>query len=412
MALEPITRQEKIIAGQDLTPITRMEKFLKEFGGSGGGGAQPDWNAAEGEPGHILNRPFGESTEVLFDQWVELVDADGDVGVYTGPFPELLEAANTYNITYNGNVYKCVPLDALSAGYPTFIGNTSVMGGADTGEPFAIVVVEDPDVGGIGTSIMSCAGDTSATIRIEKFVIHTIDPKFLPDGVPCVQQGELVEILPMTEVVADNGSFNIYTKIEGVEVGKSYIVNYNGTEYKCVGQDFAAIPGAVALGNLGAFGGEPTGEPFVFSVVPDAMFEQTGFGAQIVPLYDAEAVSVAVSALSETLHKIDPRLLPDDLVRDVLIVKVATVDTDGNPLTASYTGHDIEGSCLFMNKAVLFSYNGKTLPLIAAIDSGATAEFGNIYFSNGSLLRDYVVIDADGNITTYEMGETVTLNAT
>ena len=38
MSLEPITRQEKIIAGQDLTPITRLEKFLKNFGGSGGGG--------------------------------------------------------------------------------------------------------------------------------------------------------------------------------------------------------------------------------------------------------------------------------------------------------------------------------------------------------------------------------------
>ena len=37
MALEPITRQEKIIAGQDLTPITRMEKFLKQFGGGGSG---------------------------------------------------------------------------------------------------------------------------------------------------------------------------------------------------------------------------------------------------------------------------------------------------------------------------------------------------------------------------------------
>ena len=38
MALEPITRQEKIIAGQDLTPITRLEMFLKNFGGGGGGG--------------------------------------------------------------------------------------------------------------------------------------------------------------------------------------------------------------------------------------------------------------------------------------------------------------------------------------------------------------------------------------
>ena len=39
MELEPITRQEKIIAGQDLTPITRMEMFLKQYGGGGGGGS-------------------------------------------------------------------------------------------------------------------------------------------------------------------------------------------------------------------------------------------------------------------------------------------------------------------------------------------------------------------------------------
>lgn len=129
----------------------------------------------------LRDRPFGESTEVLFDQRVEFTDGDGEVGTYTGPFTELLEADKTYSVTYNGNVYKCVPLDDLGAGYPTFIGNTSVMGGADTGEPFAIVVVEDPD-GGIGTSIISCAGDTSATVKIEKSVIHTIDPKFLPGG--------------------------------------------------------------------------------------------------------------------------------------------------------------------------------------------------------------------------------------
>lgn len=37
MELEPITRKEKIIAGQDLTPITRMEMFLKQHVGGGGG---------------------------------------------------------------------------------------------------------------------------------------------------------------------------------------------------------------------------------------------------------------------------------------------------------------------------------------------------------------------------------------
>ena len=39
MALEPITRQEKIIAGKDLEPVTRMEMFLKQYGGGVGGGA-------------------------------------------------------------------------------------------------------------------------------------------------------------------------------------------------------------------------------------------------------------------------------------------------------------------------------------------------------------------------------------
>lgn len=41
MELEPITRKEKIIAGQDLTPITRMEKFLKQYGGGGGSVPKP-----------------------------------------------------------------------------------------------------------------------------------------------------------------------------------------------------------------------------------------------------------------------------------------------------------------------------------------------------------------------------------
>ena len=47
MALEPITRQEQIIAGKDLQPVTRMEFFLKTYGGGGsGGGVSPEEVAA------------------------------------------------------------------------------------------------------------------------------------------------------------------------------------------------------------------------------------------------------------------------------------------------------------------------------------------------------------------------------
>ena len=43
MALEPITRQEQIIAGKDLEPVTRMEMFLKQYGGGGGSGFEYDF---------------------------------------------------------------------------------------------------------------------------------------------------------------------------------------------------------------------------------------------------------------------------------------------------------------------------------------------------------------------------------
>ena len=46
MALKPITRQEQIIAGKDLEPITRMEKFLKQYGGGGGASS---WDDIEGK---------------------------------------------------------------------------------------------------------------------------------------------------------------------------------------------------------------------------------------------------------------------------------------------------------------------------------------------------------------------------
>lgn len=68
MALEPITRKEKIIAGQDLTPITRMEMFLKQFGGggSGGGRVQSDWNQNDDtQPDYVKNRPFYEAKQIV-----------------------------------------------------------------------------------------------------------------------------------------------------------------------------------------------------------------------------------------------------------------------------------------------------------------------------------------------------------
>lgn len=66
MELEAITRQEQIIAGKDLQPVTRMEFFLKAYGGgSSGGGVQPDWNQNDSTAAdYVKNRPFYDKTLV------------------------------------------------------------------------------------------------------------------------------------------------------------------------------------------------------------------------------------------------------------------------------------------------------------------------------------------------------------
>ena len=67
MALEPITRKEKIIAGQDLTPITRMEKFLKQFGGGGSGGGWFVVTASNDGSGNIIVDHYMDDIAAAFE---------------------------------------------------------------------------------------------------------------------------------------------------------------------------------------------------------------------------------------------------------------------------------------------------------------------------------------------------------
>lgn len=151
-----------------------------ESGGGSGGGAQPDWNAAEGEPGHILNRPFYEDTVTLFDQTVELQDMDGMMA-YAGMFPEPLEN-KTYKVTYNGVLYNCAATDPEGAGVPMALGNLGAMGAPDTGEPFLMAISDEDGDGVTDIILIDLTGATSATVKIEKpGEPKKIDRKFAPD---------------------------------------------------------------------------------------------------------------------------------------------------------------------------------------------------------------------------------------
>ena len=175
MALEPITRQEKIIAGQDLTPITRMEMFLKNFGGGGGGGGSVPKPLTfdympEGYPTKSV-----QTTTLMEEQELAFTLSNGSyMAQLTNAF-EIVEG-QTYTVNWDGTEYECVGVvfNAIPA-----LGNLSMMGAsADTGEPFAYGY-DTQQHGGMFATL-----DTSASHTISvKTTVKTVTPmaeEFLP----------------------------------------------------------------------------------------------------------------------------------------------------------------------------------------------------------------------------------------
>ena len=175
MALEPITRQEKIIAGQDLTPITRMEMFLKQFGG-GGGGSVPKPLTYDYMPAGYPTKSV-QTTTLMEEQEVAFALAGGTV--YIALLTNALDIAEgqTYTVNWDGTEHKCV-CGAIDA--TLYIGNIAIMGaGDDTGEPFIYRYNKNISSGQFATF------DTSASHTISvKTTEETVTPmaeEFLPD---------------------------------------------------------------------------------------------------------------------------------------------------------------------------------------------------------------------------------------
>ena len=157
MELEAITRQEQIIAGKDLQPVTRMEFFLKAYGGGGsGGGAQPDWNQNnDTQPDYVKNRPFytGDPVETVLVEESTVSFAESS-GLYMAQIQSNFEATvgETYKVSWDGTAYECA---CVYFNGNTVIGNLSIVGaGSDTGEPFVM---------NVGNGINILTADTSAS---------------------------------------------------------------------------------------------------------------------------------------------------------------------------------------------------------------------------------------------------------
>ena len=134
MELEAITRQEQIIAGKDLQPVTRMEFFLKAYGGGGssGGGSVPKPLTFDYMPEGYPTKTV-QTTTLMEEQQVAFTLSNG---VYMAPITNALEIVDgqTYTVNWDGTEYECVGVVIESQ---PVLGNLSFVDkGSDTGEPF------------------------------------------------------------------------------------------------------------------------------------------------------------------------------------------------------------------------------------------------------------------------------------
>lgn len=348
-----------------------------ESGGAGSGtvvvreGA--DWNAAEGEPGHILNKPDFE--------WIPTTTETGPAkmpvkflpdGVpYAVPDSEVLpltefayyEGMNAfvhtqkisltsgaaYTVVYNGQAYACVCKHATFQNIPMLaLGNLSVVGGEDTGEPFSFGLYGDDiaaQFGGIYLGVFALDGAESVEMAIYGESIRKLDNRCLNlDWLPTVDKYELVpEFSAITGSEPANlgggmicygglASFGINSaNIEalGVPLDTSIPVTMcvNGTEYAAAFSP--TTDGDMFVSNAG----------FAFIYVTESM--QMFYGAESETAYTVSVYAPSASAYNKLPEEFLPESVSGVVIRSSTEGSTKkfklTVDDSGTVSTAEVT---------------------------------------------------------------------------
>lgn len=321
MALEPITRQEKIIAGQDLTPITRMEMFLKNFGGSGGGSVPKPLTydyMPEGYPSKAV-----QTITLMAEQEVAFA-FDSKEGVYAARLTEApaIAEGQTYTVNWDGTEYECVC--SVFNSRPV-LGNLSIMGdGDDTGEPFIYIFATRL------RSFVTLDSSASHTISV-KTVTEVITPMaydYMPEGYPKKTMGTVTVMEEQELAFAATGSlyFAALTSLLDIVGGQTYTVKWDGTEHECVCSIFNGE--LLTLGNLSIIGmGSDTGEPFCYASA------EGGF----MTLDTAASHTISVKTAEEIVTPMAAEFLPSE-INELIMNSSTTGSTKKFKITVDDSG--------------------------------------------------------------------------
>lgn len=320
------------------------EKLAEEY-------PAPDWNAAEGEAGHILNRPFyKESGETVILAETEL-EYSADSGGYMAEIAEVPAVGATVTTVWNGVTYSSTVYagSAIAEGVVIF-GNVYGLYGdegasafgvpaVDTGEPFAIMCAAEDGAAFMMVAPLDGSTDNlTLSVSVAAEVIHKIPEEYLPG-----LNGDAFEIWPKTygrgEVLLSPTAIDLNNTVfeadafpDGVvptlEVGKVYLVSVNDREYLVTTREDSS--GAILMG-AESTGSLTTEMPFIVCNYVGSAWVLSA----IDPTEDNSIRNCTVGVYTATpntaLERVSEDMLPFGVLTDVKLRQMQ--DAQGLPRT-------------------------------------------------------------------------------
>lgn len=333
----------------------------------------------------------GSTIEVLPETEVE-IDEDG-----LGGIERLLglKVGETYNITYNGVSYTSIAIDGSSLNPDSVgqivIGNIDlIMGSGDSGTPFVLVETANEDMQGIILIMADGTVSTTITIAIsqDREIVHTIDPKYLPEGLPYTENDEnIIEIFPETniaELISVNGNTAILSFSDNLVARSEYTVIVNGIRYVRTAVEITldGLTGIV-IGNYGLLmGGEDTGEPFVVMQQGDTQ----GYFVITPPEEDYLKVAIYQGGGGEIVHKMDNKYLDLDWLPTKKIEHAVVFADDIRLGTQKEHTFSEKPFDFIKGEAYTINYDGTEYKCVAKSNADWTgAGYKNVFIGNISL---------------------------
>jgi hypothetical protein len=366
-------------------------KMIEELpaGGGGTGGGASSWAD--------LGEGFGEG--VLLEE-TKLTSASTQIDKELG-----LVVGSVYTVNWNGTDYTPTALDASAT---VGVYGAIILGMNTNRYPFTILAKPNE-----GLTITIEGGDTSATVSIVGLgnIIIPIDGKYLPKGTPWIEEGGMVEILPEYTITEENAEADMAgVPALGLVEGNTYVVKLNGTEYTCVAWSYnnPDLGAVVGLGDLytatsGAAGTSATGEPFVLMELSPEVSAMVGIKVALEPLAEVPfPIVFSIVGSNATIHKIDPRCLPDGLAN---VFTVSIKPNGDGTFSADKTYSAIVENGLRTDtivRAIAESDDGYTMmSLVALMETGAVFSGS---FRNEGLTLSYTVTVMPDNTVAFSAG--------